>query len=627
MPCTRCREGRCSYCEKPVKQRRVNVSIVFKVLLILAFLPSLALAQTFPNPQVEKLLGPQSLLGAPTSITSIAAFDKLQLAGGEQFRIGGVRDPLVGGGYIGDANYYDLAFTLYQLYYRTGDVKWRNYGREMATKWRDSPSGDLTMWRRKLNGEYGFPGEEAMPAPRGASTLGLAMLAADGTDAKARELVYNHVRMYRCWGSGGKFLDQRESAYVLMAALASVVIGDADSVWEYGACADPTFPKRSMTPRQVAKELLDMQLATQGALGPPGSLLTLQDTAPSSGANPPNTPWSNLFMTGLLAEAWVMYDRIIGDPRIVPAIEAWMQWMWATQWYAQEQAFAYSNATIKWPSGDAVRYPEPGLNGIYLNGWGYVAGKTKKAEYVSQMNQIISGMLRAYPNPQDSYNFFLTKMYPENFRNAGRGLGALTNGGTIPPQQLKVTLAAETLVTGGAGKTTPLTATPDGKPVKSVDFVLTAGPGLTNVVILIPSVTQAPYVFPWDLDPRWTPVGEYKIQAVATATDDSKAESNTITIQVMPDVPPVLPSKGETEISVVYLRVTPTSGRAVMKVQFFVNGVAYSTADSKGPVYSRRWGRPDGPTGPLPGPYVFTATIFYKDGGQETVPVEPEVKK
>lgn len=604
------------------------MKIVLAVLVgVMMLWPNTGQAQTYPNKAMELLGGPLSPVGQPTSITSIANYDKLWLAGADQFRPGGVRDPFAPpGSYPGDANYYDLAYTLFQVYLRTGDLKWKEAARAAAIKWRDSPSGDLTMWRRKLNGEYGFPGEEAMPAPRGASTLGLAMLAAEGTDPKAKELVLNHARFYRCHGMGGDWLDQRESAYALIALLAAIVQGDGDTSWNFSACWDNNPPAKTMTIRQAAKEILDNQLATQGKLGPAGSLLTRQSTNASDGANPPNVPWSNLFMTGLLTEAWAMYDRVVGDSRIVPAIEAWMQWMWATQWYSAEQAFAYSNVTIKWPNGDAARYPEPGLNGMYLYGWGYVAGKTKKPEYVAQMNQIISGMLRTYPDPANDYNFFLAKMYPENFRNSARGLGAMNGTGPIvPPLTVALTAAAE--VVGGPGKTTPLTAVPGGKPAKSVDFVLTAGPGLTEIIILKPSVLQAPYVFPWDLDPRWTPVGTYKIQAVAYAEDGTKASSNEISISVKADAPPPAGSKGELEVAVVYLRVRPQEGRAVMKVQFFVNGNPYVTADMTGPVYSARWGRPHGPSGPVQGPFVFTATITYKDGGVETVPVEPSIAK
>lgn len=601
-------------------------SVVMAVLAVL-FLAVSGQAQTYPNPQVEKLVGPAAPLGSPASLGSIAALDTLMLAGADQFRPGGPRDPFVGGGAFIDANYYDLAYTHYQVYYRTGDQKWLGTARKIVEMYLASPSANIETWRRKMRGEWGFPGDEMIPPPRSASTLGLAVYAVETGNAIAKELVGYHARLYFCWGVGEDWLDQRESAYALIAATAAVALGD-ETAYKYGGCWDNKPPEETRTARQAAKYLLDMHLRHQGKFDGPGSLLTKQSTNPSDGANPPNVAWSNLFMTGLMTEAWIFYDRVIGDGRVPDAVKAYADWMMAKQWYPAEQAFAYSNATIVWPNGTAARYPEPGLNGMYLNTWGYLAAKTKDAKYVAQMNQIISGLLKAYPTPENAYNFFLAKMYPENFRNTPRGLGYLNNGGggggSIP---LTVALTAASEVKQGAGVTTPLTATPSGKPIKSVDFVLVEGPSLTNPVVLVPSLTQAPFVFPWDLDPRWTPVGTYQIQAVAIATDGSSAQSNKITIQVKADVPPALPSKGETEISVVYLRVTPTSGRAVMKVQFFVNGNPYSTADSKGPVYSRRWGRPDGPNGPLPGPFVFTATIFYKDGGQETVPVEPGVTK
>jgi hypothetical protein len=207
-----------------------------------------------------------------------------------------------------------------------------------------------------------------------------------------------------------------------MAAIAAVALGDGDTPHNYAGCWNNTPPALTLTPRQVAKELLDHHLRMQGRLGPAGSLLTMQD---ADTGTPRNTAWSNLFMGGLVTESWVMYDRIIGDPRIVPALEAYVDWMWNTQWYPNEKAFAYSNVTINWPSGNAARYPEPGLNGIFLGAWGYVAGRTGKPAYRAQMDEIVAGLLRAYPSLGDPYNFFLPKMYPENFRNASQGLGYL----------------------------------------------------------------------------------------------------------------------------------------------------------------------------------------------------------
>jgi hypothetical protein len=360
-------------------------------------------------------------LGAPKSLRYIRAFDRLMLDGAETFRPSGARGFPQSPNII-DANYYDLAYVLYQVYYRTGDTKWRDAARTVARAYRDSGSGDVGALTRKVRGEYNYPGEDAIPPPRGASTLGLAVLAAEAGDAKAREIVHAHARIFRCWGQGDAGWDLRESAYSLMAALAVVALGDGDAPHKYLACSHNTPPALTLTPRQVAKELLDHQLRMQGRFGPPGSLLTMQD---ANKGVPKDTAWSNLFMGGLVTEGWVMYDRIIGDPRIVPALEAYVGWMWDTQWYPKEKAFAYSNVTINWPNGNAARYPEASLNGIYLGAWGYVAGKTGKPVYRAQIDDIVAGLLQTFASPGDPYNFFLAKMYPENFRNAAQGVAYL----------------------------------------------------------------------------------------------------------------------------------------------------------------------------------------------------------
>jgi hypothetical protein len=378
-------------------------------------------AATSGGSALGQLMGPLPPLGFPKSVGTIAAFDRLMLDGAETFRPGGARgfpqSPI-----ITDANFYDLAYVVYQVFFRTGDTKWRDAARTIARAYRDSPSGDVRVLTRKVRGDYGYAGEEAIPPPRSASTVGLAVLAAETGDTKAREIVHAHARIFRCWGQGDAGWDLRESAYSLMAALAAVALGDGDAPHNYAACWNNSPPARTLTPRQLAKELLDHQLRMQGRLGPPGSLLTMQD---ADKGVPKNTAWSNLFMGGLVTEGWVMYDRIIGDPRIVPALEAYVDWMWSTQWYPKEKAFAYSNVTINWPNGNAARYPEPGLNGIYLGAWGYVAAKTGKADYRAQIDEILAGMLRTFASLGDSHNFFLVKMYPENFRNAAQGIGYL----------------------------------------------------------------------------------------------------------------------------------------------------------------------------------------------------------
>jgi hypothetical protein len=317
-----------------------------------------------PAEVVAKLLGPMVPVGRDT-----AAFDAVLLEKGKAIADAFPGKPtadLSGDGRIdvGDYLFYDLPLVLYRIAFRTDDPAWRDEAREAARAWRDHPgnrklgrylAGDWTVWK-ELNHQ-----------PRCFGTLGLAILALEADDAEARQVVNDQARLIdTVWMHGPHqsltdpvmpLGDPRECGYALMALTAATVLGDDHS--------------------QAARELLDAILAKQQ---PDGQWLSKDEKFAGGG-------YTSNFMTGILNEALVFYDRALGDARIAPAIEKNLAWTYRTQWVEAERGFKYHSA------GTADEMKVDGvLGGLMVQAWGYAYAKTGKAEYLDQGTEIMAGV-------------------------------------------------------------------------------------------------------------------------------------------------------------------------------------------------------------------------------------------
>jgi hypothetical protein len=229
------------------------------------------------------LIRPLTPLGVPIT-PLVNLYDQLQLSQGRKYAEGFPEFP----NELLSSNYYDLAFTLYQIYYRTGDPYWRDKARFVARTWRDAP--DNQSIAPCMNGQWSTCRD--VPSPRQMSTLGLAVLTLEADDGQARSIVHWHARLVEAgWMA---WWDPRENGYALMALVASTILGDDH--------------------RTTALQQLDLILSQQQADGSwiaPGT----SDDCPRGYTHPPT------FMTGILLEALVLYDRAIGDARILPAFK------------------------------------------------------------------------------------------------------------------------------------------------------------------------------------------------------------------------------------------------------------------------------------------------------------------
>jgi hypothetical protein len=357
------------------------------VTLVFALGPSITLAQ--PTSQLVLLAGPVTHVSAPLS-----AYETLQLTKGRVYADGFPQFP----GNIGASNVYDFALALYEIYYRTGDPYWRDKARIVAAAQRDY------VGNQNLNAYLAGNYKLGTISPRDMSTLGMAIFVAEAGDRatlghrSTRQIVNDQARFSAAYFGRFHYCgptsaptcrnDVREPAYGLIAMLAATVLGNDH--------------------RADAKRSLDSFLAGQE----PGGCWLMQqlDLVPAG-------PVTLNYMNGLAMEALILYDRVIGDPRIVPAIERCMNFMWTTQWVPAAQAFQYASLT----SGSVNTNPYPNLNGLLLPAWGYAYAKTRNPAYKDQGDQILSGLIQ--PGADRSYGIYEVKQYGQMFRSSPRYFG------------------------------------------------------------------------------------------------------------------------------------------------------------------------------------------------------------
>jgi len=344
------------------------------------------------SPEIQKLLGPVAPLGKPGEVPSAEALDGILLKRGREFA-----DALPikysidvnGDGAIdyADAYFYDLQLVFYRNYYRTGDVYWREKARSTSVSWRDYP-GNQSM-RKYLEGDWKLWGK-LVNQPRNMGTLGLAVFALESKDEGAKRVVFDHATLIEKAWMYGEYQsltnpvmalgDPRECGYSLMALLAATVVGEDH--------------------RKAAKDLLDHILKTQQA---DGQWFSADAGAPGGG-------YTSNFMTGILMESLLLYERVIGDERILAAIEKALAWTWSTQWVEEKEGFRYHS--IK--ETDAIA----ALNGLILPAWGYAYARTGKALYLEQGNKIAKGLAE-----KGSKEMWGVKQYSQFFRSSPQFAG------------------------------------------------------------------------------------------------------------------------------------------------------------------------------------------------------------
>jgi hypothetical protein len=364
------------------------------------------------------LAGPLTSAGtdaAPHTDALVAQFDALQLRfarqWGDCFPCLGQTPP--------DANFYDLVMTTYLLYFRTGDPHWLERARTMASQVRDSWNYSVALVRVVDLHDWSVGG--GVYNGRNRAALGLAIQALEARDEATKRIVYymGEHAAEMLDPSGGAFgmpvfpfYDGRETGGELTALLSAVALGYEGSA----------FSTRRGSPRPIrerAAQVMSQALAKQR---PDGRLEAYSEYL-NMGAYISN------YMAGIFWEAAILYDRLIGDPRIVPAMQRWADWTWANQWNATALAFRYQDVTAQEGRPIPAGWPAPvwsnvndtehvaALNGLMMPAWGYLYLKTGDPKYKAQAESMLQGLIGDAPLQT------LPKQFPQMYRSSPRYFG------------------------------------------------------------------------------------------------------------------------------------------------------------------------------------------------------------
>jgi hypothetical protein len=91
------------------------------------------------------------------------------------------------------------------------------------------------------------------------------------------------------------------------------------------------------------------------------------------------------FMFGLTAEALIQYHEATADPRVLPALKAGADWIWAKAWVPANKSFVYEYQ----PANTAAGAPD--LNLLIAPVFGWIYSQTGDKSYIDKGDQIFTG--------------------------------------------------------------------------------------------------------------------------------------------------------------------------------------------------------------------------------------------
>src|ERR1043165_8921549 len=103
----------------------VRATLTTAILILVCAWTTLAQRVTFPSAQIEFIAGPQIKVG---SEPIAAYYDEITMKRGKYWAEQFLSLTTI----LNESNQYDLPYCLYILYYRTGDVTYRDYARKVA---------------------------------------------------------------------------------------------------------------------------------------------------------------------------------------------------------------------------------------------------------------------------------------------------------------------------------------------------------------------------------------------------------------------------------------------------------------------------------------------------------------
>lgn len=249
-----------------------------------------------------------------------------------------------------NANYYDRAQIYYAWWVRTGNPTYLDRANQLA-----------------INARSYMESVNYNPQPYLMMLDGVALHAMVTGDAHSAQVVARTAdalgRPDSYWsqdiGVDNYWIDARTEARVLGAVL---------DAW-YLKVPSPAGLDYAVRLR----DLLTRVLSTQS---PDGAYRLLG----SCGENP--------FMSGILNDVLIRYYTVFeADPRVLSAVRRSVDFMWANMWSSSAGGFKYYEAACA-TGGDG---PAADLNGLIVNGFGFIAKQTGDASYFAKGDAVFAG--------------------------------------------------------------------------------------------------------------------------------------------------------------------------------------------------------------------------------------------
>jgi hypothetical protein len=274
-----------------------------------------------------------------------------------------------------DENFYDRALIYYAWWVRSGNVDYWKRATALATNYRKdylekNNYGTSAHWSQieGIELHYLLTGDEA-------SRLAVGRVGD----------VFNTGFYTNNLGNVGAEMDNRIQARTLMAFL---------TAWRINAPS-----QRGAVWATLLRQAVPAILSSQDASG--AYRFTRKDY--QCGYNKP-------FMVGLLNDALIKYYTYFSpDPRIPPAIQKSVDYMWAHDWDSAGQAFIYLDG----PCSGADQNPAPDLNNLVVNAYGWIYQRTRNPAYRDKGDQILAGAVtKAWLGGSKQFN----QQYTSSFR-------------------------------------------------------------------------------------------------------------------------------------------------------------------------------------------------------------------
>jgi hypothetical protein len=100
------------------------------------------------------------------------------------------------------------------------------------------------------------------------------------------------------------------------------------------------------------------------------------------------------FMVGLTSEALILYHKRTGDPRVLPAIQLAMDYLWNNLWVSSAEAFLYIDRAVDSEGGQGAVKPAPDLNLLIAPAYAWLYVQTGNPVWLQRGDQVFSSGVR-----------------------------------------------------------------------------------------------------------------------------------------------------------------------------------------------------------------------------------------